>query len=154
MFRTLIIHKPIHLDICLSYIKSLTCIQNTHWSTILSWKTWFIADGGDANRIGDECSKDDIAISQGTTSPLFNGIPSYTVRILNECASDCYMCNIHVNCGWFSSARLVNPEIFQRIAYNDCLVNGGEPLGPGESIYFEYSNIMPYQLTVSSADCC
>ncbi|KAG7963153.1 hypothetical protein I3843_09G105000 [Carya illinoinensis] len=106
------------------------------------------------NRIGTACSKDDIAIFQGQTAPLPDGIPGYTVQILNVCASGCGISNIHVSCGWFSSARLINPLVFRRIYYDDCLVNGGEALGPGESLSFQYANSFRYPLSVSSVTCC
>ncbi|CAK7323302.1 unnamed protein product [Dovyalis caffra] len=111
-------------------------------------------DEGDRNRIGTSCSKDDIAIFQGSTAPLPNGIPSYTVQILNVCVSGCSISNIHVSCGWFSSARMVNPTVFRRIYYDDCLVNDGEPLGPGETLSFQYANSFRYPLSVSSVACC
>lgn len=37
-------------------------------------------------RVGDGCTKDDIVIHQGATAPLPNGIPTYTVQVLNVCA--------------------------------------------------------------------
>ncbi len=114
---------------------------------------YFVDGGGDANRIGTGCSKQDIAIFQGPTVPLPNGIPSYTVEILNTCVSGCSIADIHVNCGWFSSARLVNPRVFRRVFYNDCLVNDGEPLPPGQTLAFEYANTFPYRLSVSSVVC-
>ncbi|XP_044497548.1 TPD1 protein homolog 1 [Mangifera indica] len=111
-------------------------------------------DDGDGNRIGTACSKDDIVILQGSTAPLPNGIPSYTVQILNVCVSGCSISNIHVSCGWFSSARLVNPRVFRRVYYDDCLVNDGEPLGPGETLSFQYANSFRYPLTISNVACC
>lgn len=105
------------------------------------------------NRIGPSCSKEDIVIFQGQTEPLPNGIPSYTVQILNACVSGCSISNIHVNCGWFSSARLVNPQVFKRMYYDDCLVNDGDALGPGQTLSFQYANSFRYPLSVSSADC-
>lgn len=110
-------------------------------------------DEGDMNHIGPSCSKEDIAIFQGQTEPLPNGIPSYTVQILNECVSGCSISNIHVSCGWFSSARMVNPQVFKRMYYDDCLVNDGEALGPGQTLSFQYANSFRYPLSVSSADC-
>ncbi|KAL6990642.1 TPD1 protein 1 [Sarracenia purpurea var. burkii] len=113
-------------------------------------------DGGDTvNRIGPTttCSKDDIVIFQGPTTPLPNGIPTYTVQVLNVCVSGCSVADIHLNCGWFSSARLINPKIFRRIYYDDCLVNNGEALGPGESLSFQYANSFSYPLSVSSVAC-
>ncbi|KAL3740915.1 hypothetical protein ACJRO7_022094 [Eucalyptus globulus] len=110
-------------------------------------------DGGDMNRIGSSCSKDDIVVYQGQTSPMPQGIPMFTVQILNACVSDCTISNIHVSCGWFSSVRLVNPRVFRRVYYDDCLVNDGNSLGPGESLSFQYSNSFQYPLSVSSAEC-
>lgn len=106
------------------------------------------------NRIwGDKCSRSDIAITQGPTDPLPNGIPTYTVQIMNVCITGCDISAIHLNCGWFSSARLINPRIFKRLRYNDCLVNDGKPLRNGRSLSFQYANTFPYGLSVSSVGC-
>ncbi|KAK4740823.1 hypothetical protein SAY87_024411 [Trapa incisa] len=81
------------------------------------------------NKIGeDSCAIADIRINQGLTDPLPNGIPTYTVEIVNMCATGCSILDIHVSCGWFSSAKLINPRIFRRLSYNDCIVNDGKPL--------------------------
>nr|XP_016436447.1 PREDICTED: TPD1 protein homolog 1-like [Nicotiana tabacum] len=111
---------------------------------------------GSENRIGpSSCSKDSIQVNQGDTAPLPNGIPTYTVIIENACYSggSCTVSNIHLSCGWFSSARLINPRIFRRLSYNDCLVNDGEPLNPGQSLTFQYANTFKYPLSVSSIAC-
>ncbi|KAJ8770546.1 hypothetical protein K2173_018037 [Erythroxylum novogranatense] len=123
-------------------------------NTLSARKLLQSTDYGDANRIGTTCSRDDIAIYQGSASPLPNGIPSFNVQILNVCVSGCSMSNIHVSCGWFSSARLINPTVFRRVEYDDCLVNDGEALGPGEILSFQYANSFPYQLSVTSVTCC
>ncbi|GFZ03921.1 histidine kinase-, DNA gyrase B-, and HSP90-like ATPase family protein [Actinidia rufa] len=77
---------------------------------------------------GDKCSKSDIVITQGPASPLPNGIPTYTVEIMNACVSGCAISGVHLSCGWFSSTSLINPHIFKRLRFNDCLVNDGKPL--------------------------
>ncbi|KAE8657153.1 TPD1 protein-like protein 1 [Hibiscus syriacus] len=106
------------------------------------------------NRIrGEKCSKADIEINQGPTAPLPCGIPTYTVEILNICATGCDISGIHVTCGWFSSAHLINPNIFKRLSYNDCLVNDGKPLINGGVIEFQYANTFSYPLSVSSVVC-
>ncbi|TQD75230.1 hypothetical protein C1H46_039239 [Malus baccata] len=106
------------------------------------------------NRIrGDKCSKADIVINQGPTPPLPSGIPTYTVEIMNMCVTGCDISHIHLTCGWFSSARLVNPKIFKRLRYNDCLVNDGEPLANGGTVSFQYANTFSYKLSVSSVTC-
>ncbi|KAL2347070.1 hypothetical protein Fmac_001070 [Flemingia macrophylla] len=106
------------------------------------------------NRIwGEKCSKSDIVISQGPTAPLPSGIPTYTVEIMNMCVSGCDISAIHLRCGWFSSARLINPKLFKRLRYNDCLVNDGKPLINGATISFQYANTFLYPLSVSSVAC-
>ncbi|XP_077228636.1 TPD1 protein homolog 1-like [Tasmannia lanceolata] len=107
----------------------------------------------ETNRIGETCSKSDIMVYQGPTKPLPNGIPTYTVEILNTCANGCAISGIHLRCGWFSSARMINPTIFKRLHYDDCLVNNGVPLSSGESISFQYANTFLYPLSVSSVSC-
>ncbi|KAL4584733.1 hypothetical protein LXL04_009342 [Taraxacum kok-saghyz] len=105
------------------------------------------------NRIwGDKCSKSDIVINQGPTSPLPNGIPTYTVEIMNVCTTGCDISDIHLSCGWFSSARLINPHLFKRLSYNDCLVNDGNPLMNGRTVSFQYANTFAYPLSISSLE--
>ncbi|RWR96130.1 protein TAPETUM DETERMINANT 1 [Cinnamomum micranthum f. kanehirae] len=59
--------------------------------------------------------KRDISISQ-SKSPS-SGIPQYIVQIASTCMSGCAPSNIHVHCGWFASARIVNPNTFKRLSY-------------------------------------
>ncbi|PIN22522.1 hypothetical protein CDL12_04766 [Handroanthus impetiginosus] len=110
--------------------------------------------GVEPDRIwSDKCSKSDIVISQGPTEPLPNGIPTYTVEIMNVCVSGCVISAIHLSCGWFSSARMVNPRIFKRLRFDDCLVNDGKPLVSGRTLSFQYANTFRYPLSVSSVSC-
>ncbi|KAJ4850131.1 hypothetical protein Tsubulata_000605 [Turnera subulata] len=102
---------------------------------------------------GEKCTRADIVINQGPTAPLPNGIPTYTVEIMNVCVTGCDISRIHLNCGWFSSARLINPRVFKRVRYNDCLVNDGRPLVNGGTLSFEYANTYLYPLSVSSVVC-
>ncbi|EPS74603.1 hypothetical protein M569_00151, partial [Genlisea aurea] len=101
----------------------------------------------------DKCSASDIVVSQGPTAPLPNGIPAYTVEIINVCASGCDISGIHLSCGWFSSARLVNPHVFKRVRFNDCLVNDGKPLVNGRTLSFQYANTYQYRLAVAAIRC-
>ncbi|XWS60227.1 hypothetical protein CRYUN_Cryun07bG0017700 [Craigia yunnanensis] len=106
------------------------------------------------NRIwGEKCTKADIVINQGPTAPLPSGIPTYTVEIVNVCVTGSGISGIHINCGWFSSARLINPKIFKRLTYNDCLVNDGKPLVNGGTLSFQYANTFLYPLSVSRVVC-
>ncbi|CAI8599062.1 unnamed protein product [Vicia faba] len=112
------------------------------------------AERVEPNRIwGEKCTKSDIVINQGSTAPLPSGIPTYTVEIMNMCVSGCDISAIHLRCGWFSSARLINPKLFKRLRYNDCLVNDGRPLVNGATVSFQYANTYLYPLSVSSVVC-
>ncbi|KAK4277223.1 hypothetical protein QN277_015248 [Acacia crassicarpa] len=108
------------------------------------------------NRIwGEEkCRKEDIVIRQGATAPLASGVPTYTVEVTNMCGnSGCDISGIHISCRWFSSARLINPKVFKRLRYNDCLLNDGKALAVGATLSFQYANTFPYPLSVSSVSC-
>ncbi|KAL8481353.1 hypothetical protein ACS0TY_027211 [Phlomoides rotata] len=98
------------------------------------------------------CSKWDISISQSRYPTP--GIPEFIVQIVNTCVSGCAPSNIHLRCGWFASARIVNPRTFKRLSYDDCLVNGGFPLKTSQSIRFTYSNSFMYPLEFKSATFC
>ncbi|KAL0688346.1 hypothetical protein Bca4012_088023 [Brassica carinata] len=105
------------------------------------------------DRIGEKCKKSDIVVNQAATEPMPNGIPGYTVEITNQCMSGCNISRIHVSCGWFSSVKLVNPRVFKRIHYDDCLVNNGKPLPYGSTLSFHYANTFPYRLAVAFVTC-
>ncbi|KAF3785457.1 TPD1 protein-like protein 1 [Nymphaea thermarum] len=111
------------------------------------------AEDSKPQTIDDLCSKSAIVLYQGDGAPLPNGIPTYTVEILNTCPSGCHISSIHVACGWFSTARLINPAIFRRVGYNNCLVNNGRVLLPGRSITFQYANTFRYPMSVSAVTC-
>ncbi|KAG0602279.1 hypothetical protein M758_10G003800 [Ceratodon purpureus] len=100
----------------------------------------------------NECTNKDISITQRRDgSP---GMPRFSVQIVNTCVSDCAPADIHVFCGWFASSPPPNPNTFQRLSYNDCLVNGGRPLGHGAIIQFQYANSFMYPIRFRSARFC
>lgn len=102
--------------------------------------------------IQEKCSKDSIQVSQSPTVSLPNGTPQYTVQITNTCLG-CTISKIHLNCGMFSSATVINPKIFRRLANNDCLVNDGQPLKGGAIISFKYATTFSFPLSVASVLC-
>ncbi|CAO2826963.1 unnamed protein product [Amaranthus hypochondriacus] len=101
----------------------------------------------------NQCSESDIEINQGPGAPLASGIPTYTVEIVNACMSGCDITGIHLRCGWFSSAHTVDPFIFRRLRYDNCLFNNGGTLQHGKSISFQYANSYSYPLSVLSIRC-
>ncbi|KAL7220822.1 hypothetical protein ACSBR2_013672 [Camellia fascicularis] len=81
----------------------------------------------------------DISIIQGNGSKT--GTLEYIVEIVNTCLSDDFLpSNIHLHCGQFASANLVNPQHFKRPSIDDCLMNGGKLLKASQLIRFSYSN--------------
>ncbi|KAM4116573.1 hypothetical protein ACJW30_02G060200 [Castanea mollissima] len=98
------------------------------------------------------CTNRDISISQSRDST--SGIPQYIVQIVNTCVSGCAPSDIHLHCGWFASARIINPRTFKRLSYDDCLVNGGKPLKTSQVIRFTYSNSFMYPLAFKAAKFC
>ncbi|KAA8527305.1 hypothetical protein F0562_034598 [Nyssa sinensis] len=81
----------------------------------------------------------------GTNSPTvkqtqleFKNPPKFMVEVQNNCPM-CPVIDIHVKCGNFSQA-LVNPRLFKVLAFDDCVVNGGLPLGPLQKLSFNYSH--------------
>ncbi|XP_057471951.1 protein TAPETUM DETERMINANT 1-like [Actinidia eriantha] len=98
------------------------------------------------------CSNRDISISQSRVSST--GIPQYIVQIVNTCVYGCAPSNIHLHCGWFASARMVNPKVFKRVSYDDCLVKAGKPLETSQIIGFTYSNSFMYPLAFKFANFC
>lgn len=124
---------------------------------LLMINNYHILDGNttvDRIGIGTGCSTGNIYINQGSSTPLPNGIPVYSAAVENICVEGrCTVYDVHLSCGWFSSARQINPQIFRRIAYDDCLVNDGQALNPGECVYFQYANTFSYPFSVSSIKC-
>ncbi|XP_042953165.1 TPD1 protein homolog 1-like isoform X2 [Carya illinoinensis] len=141
---------------------SLVLLDNENSTTLTALHRKLLLHDGErpaagmeeTNRMwGERCSKDDIEVSQGPTAPLPSGIPTYTVEIINVCFTGCDISGIHLSCGWFSSAHLINPNIFKRLGYDDCLVNDGKPLLYGSILSFQYANTFPYPLSVSTVVC-
>ncbi|KAH9543182.1 hypothetical protein CY35_13G049800 [Sphagnum magellanicum] len=99
------------------------------------------------------CTKLDISLHQGQEGTV-GGIPTFGVEITNVCTGGCPISDVHVACGDFASAMLVNPAVFRRLSLNDCLVNNGNPISNGDMIRFEYDNSFMYPMHVLSAVTC
>ncbi|CAM6030787.1 unnamed protein product [Sphagnum balticum] len=103
------------------------------------------------NSTPGSCSVADLSITQGF-SGYSDGIPAYTVQIVNLCLNpSCQLSNIHVACEAFSSSRPLDTLVFQRLSYNDCFVMNGAPLRAGDSVTFDYANSSEYPMYVISA---
>jgi hypothetical protein len=91
-------------------------------------------------------------VSESSAGSEYSGVPEYTVEITNTCL-DCIVCAVHLSCGDFANTELVDPATFRRLAVDDCLVNDGGPIGPGELITFQYANSFIYDMKIKSASC-
>ncbi|KAH7428412.1 hypothetical protein KP509_09G000400 [Ceratopteris richardii] len=103
-------------------------------------------------RLSNSCTASDINIVQGLDGT--QGIPQFVVQIVNTCIEGCAPSEIHVSCGSFASVPLLNPLLFRRISYDDCLVNDGKPLAYGDVVRFQYANSYMYPLKLKSAKVC
>uniref|UniRef100_A0A0D9XII9 Uncharacterized protein n=1 Tax=Leersia perrieri TaxID=77586 RepID=A0A0D9XII9_9ORYZ len=111
------------------------------------------AGGHSTERMEPEgCSGENVVVYQNNAQHLPSGIPTYSVEVINTCTA-CTVYDVHVACGEFASTELVDPTQFQRVGFNDCLVKGGGPLGPSESVSFQYSNSFAYPLAIANVAC-
>ncbi|KAI3941496.1 hypothetical protein MKW98_022503 [Papaver atlanticum] len=99
-----------------------------------------------------KCPPDTLAVYQGRVDPLPGGLPEHLVNICNI-ATNCTTYRIYLSCGWFASAKLINPRVFRRLRFNNCLVNDGKDLEEGRCLSFTYSETYPYPLAVKSVKC-
>ncbi|RZC93067.1 hypothetical protein C5167_028426 [Papaver somniferum] len=102
---------------------------------------------------GMGCSTNTLEVFQSRVDPLPGGLPQHFVQICNICATNCTAYDIHLSCGWFASAKLINPRDFRRLRFNDCLVKDGKELEAGICLSFTYAETYPYPLAVSSIKC-
>ncbi|XP_039156220.1 ABC transporter D family member 1-like [Eucalyptus grandis] len=100
----------------------------------------------------ERCLKTDITINQVLLGRKPSGIPIFLVEVMNECSSACTIANVCFHCGKFSSDNRIRPKIFKRLDYDDCLVNNGTALTPGQVLSFKYSTTCMYPLSVSNLD--
>ncbi|KAK9057610.1 hypothetical protein SSX86_022446 [Deinandra increscens subsp. villosa] len=101
------------------------------------------------------CRPNDLRIAQSQVG--FTGIPLYAVEIINGCLSEaagCQPSKVHLHCDWFASARFINPKVFKRLSYDDCLVNDGKSFKSGQMISFSYANTHMYPLALKHAQVC
>ncbi|KAI8528591.1 hypothetical protein RHMOL_Rhmol12G0159900 [Rhododendron molle] len=100
------------------------------------------------------CCGAEIRIYQWPSGFTALGVPKYSVLIVNEAwGAPSGVFDVHISCGEFASASLINPLLFRRVAVDDCLLKNGKLLYPGEVISFHYANILPYNLTVVQVRC-
>ncbi|XXG67196.1 hypothetical protein AAC387_Pa06g0598 [Persea americana] len=110
-------------------------------------------DGGGSSFVRG-CKASDIVKTQAVGSSLSNGMPTYSVQISSTCQSDCQIRNLHLSCGLFASAKLVNPRISRRMGPNDCMVNDGKPLESGVTLSFVYANSFSCPMAIARATMC
>ncbi|GLJ48870.1 hypothetical protein SUGI_1030670 [Cryptomeria japonica] len=132
---------------------SLVASNMTNESVNSSYKIPTLLGVGFGQKMRQACAKEDIVVNQSPESPMPNGLPSYTVEIQNMCPTGCSIAQIHLTCGWFSSGVEVDPKLFKRLRYNDCLVNNGNPIKAGGSVSFVYAQTSKYPMAVSSVKC-
>ncbi|XP_072071690.1 TPD1 protein homolog 1 [Arachis hypogaea] len=147
-----IYHCCINNDLNMTITNSFTCPLIIFLCFITIIPLVLCDDVGKIMHYSGSCTSKDISISQSKYST--SGIPEYIVQIVNTCVSGCAPHDIHLHCGWFASARIINPTLFKRLSYDDCLVNAGKSLASTQIIRFTYSNSFMYPLVLKSARFC
>ncbi|CAM6103412.1 unnamed protein product [Calypogeia fissa] len=99
------------------------------------------------------CDFSQVIATQDSFYHLPDGTPIFHVTITNNCVT-CSIEDIHIACGDWASSTLVNPAIFRKLGYNDCIVNNGSPLAPQNLLFFEYSNTFSYPMLVDAGRAC
>lgn len=100
--------------------------------------------------LAEKCS---IRVNTITRSPLPDRTPTWLVNITNQCEWRCAISKIHVRCGSLSCVTPIDPTVFKRLRYNDCLVNNDNRLAFGATMSFSYAKKWQYSFPVSSASC-
>ncbi|KAG9455135.1 hypothetical protein H6P81_008039 [Aristolochia fimbriata] len=100
-----------------------------------------------------QCEGGDVEIFQFANGFGQGHIPEFLVQIVNSSPTGTPVSNVHVSCGEFASARLVDPHVFKRLMPNDCLVKDGKQLAANEIVSFVYTNSRAYDLVVSHINC-
>lgn len=98
------------------------------------------------------CTYSQVVVTQ-KGSYLADGTPMFQVSVINNCLT-CAMQNVHIACGDFASAVAVDPAIFKKLDYNDCILNNGYPIAPMTLLYFEYASSFSYPMQVSVGGAC
>lgn len=81
-------------------------------------------------------------------------MPKYMVEVINEAWQVDAVFNVEISCTAFASFNFVDPMVFRRIdECCTCLLKGGGKINQGESVTFEYSNTLPYELAVTQVNC-
>lgn len=76
----------------------------------------------DEEKTAGERSRDDVAVYQGgALRRCSTGCPPTPCRSSTS-LSGCAVADIHLSCGWFSSARLVNPSAFHQMGFEGCQI--------------------------------
>ncbi|KAL4193065.1 hypothetical protein AMTRI_Chr06g175050 [Amborella trichopoda] len=88
---------------------------------------------------GVRCGKNGPSVQQ--TQVGYGAKPKFRVEVRNNCPM-CPVIDVHLKCNGFSQA-LIPPKLLKLIAPNDCVVNGGLPLGPSQRLAFAYSHTPP-----------
>ncbi|GLJ46240.1 hypothetical protein SUGI_0974270 [Cryptomeria japonica] len=119
--------------------------QVVFWITMAALLLTYGDDG-----VEGKCMPNGMMVSQ--TQVGFSSPPRFKVVIHNTC-SKCPAINVHVNCGKFSQ-ELANPQVFKVVGYDDCVVYGGLPLSPLQTVSFTYAHAkFPMSLKYSDLQC-
>ncbi|OMO78139.1 hypothetical protein CCACVL1_14635 [Corchorus capsularis] len=83
-----------------------------------------------------QCSTSQISVSQSQTGATVGNKPEFQVTITNGCT--CSQSDVKLGCNGFQTVESI-PSSVLSVSGGECLVNDGQPLGPGVTISFKYA---------------
>lgn len=86
--------------------------------------------------IDKTCSPRDVRKYQWASGFTSLHVPKYTVQIINEAWHVKGVFGVRISCGEFASKALINPMIFRRISFCNCLLKDGRIMNRGDRSSF------------------
>ncbi|KAL7595333.1 TPD1 protein homolog 1 [Lactuca sativa] len=89
-----------------------------------------------------QCELKDITVGTERTNREVGGKEEWKVSFINTCK--CPQKSLIVSCDGFQSTETVDPNLFASVGNNNCIVNGGQPIGPFATVGFVYAWDPPF----------
>ncbi|CAN0910088.1 TPD1 protein homolog 1B [Linum grandiflorum] len=97
-----------------------------------------------------DCDLNSLTIGTIRSDKTIQGETEWNVIVINNCK--CPIGNLVLSCKGFSTVGRLDQSKFKQIGDDKCLVNGGNPIAPRDSVKFSYAWDPPVYLFPVSLD--